>query len=276
MVAVNVMNLAWCALILLKTRITTPDPDSAYRRWMRVMGVLFTLVAAYRSVFVCKYSTQAAWFDSVANSSLLIRSFALLAEVSFSGQIALAMMRASRDLALVPRGTTARLYIERAPYVLWGSIILAQVFATTGVITKSELSFAIEETLWSVGFTAVLPLAILQYRRVSPLEDGAGRLRLLRSFTRINLFWCVVYCLWGVCINLPLVVWPAAIEQLRTGLPPVQTGLGAVRNAFFVVHATQAWKDWGFGFLFWHSSYFSLCIWISLSMMRAPRALAPR
>lgn len=277
MVLINMMNLAVCAAVLRRTRSPTPDPDFAYRRWMRVMGALFTAVGAYRSVFVCKYISQAAWFDSAANSALLIRGFALFAEVSFSGQIALAMLRVNRDLDLVPKGAAsgfARLFIGRAPYVLWGAIVLAQVFATGGVITKSELSFAIEETLWSVGFVTALPLAILQYRRASSHEEGSGRLRLIRSFTRINLFWCAVYCLWGVCINLPLVVWPAALEQLRTGMPPIQHGLGAIWKAFFVVHESKAWGDWGLGFLFWHSSYFSLCVWISISMMRAPRALA--
>jgi hypothetical protein len=29
--------------------------------------------------------------------------------------------------------------------------------------------------------------------------------------------------------------------------------------------------DWGWGFLLWHSAYFSICVWISLYLMQAPR-----
>ena len=57
-----------------------------------------TLVAAYRAVFVSQYDPQLAWFDSIANSSLLIRIFAAAAELSFSGLIALAMLKFNSSL----------------------------------------------------------------------------------------------------------------------------------------------------------------------------------
>jgi hypothetical protein len=277
MVLINVMNLIACAWVFARTRGSSADPDWSYRRWMRVMGVVFTVVGAYRSVFVCKYITRMAWFPSLANSSLLIRGLAVLAEVSFSGQIALAMARVNRDLSMNPaEGASlwSRLFIEKAPYFLWSSIALAQIFATAGVITKSELSFAIEETLWSAGFLSVLPLAVMQLRRVSALGDSSGRFDLVRTFTRVNLFWCAVYCTWGLTWSLPFLIWPAALAQVRAGLPPVQYGLPAVEEAFTVVHASKAWSDWGFGFLFWHSAYFSLCVWISIFLMNGPRVRA--
>jgi hypothetical protein len=88
----------------------------------------------------------------------------------------------------------------------------------------------------------------------------------------VSLFWCVVYCAYGLLLSLPFFIWPSAIAQMRTGLPPLQFGLPAVVEAFTVVHASKAWGDWGFGFLFWHSAYFSLCVWISIFMMNGPRA----
>jgi hypothetical protein len=237
---------------------------------MRIMGVTFTLVGAYRSVFVSRYSTQMAWFDTLANSSLLIRGFALFAEVAFSGQFALALIRANRDLALDPAAPVARLFARRAPHILWSCIILAQVFATTGVITKSELAFAIEETLWSIGFLTVLPLAILQLRRASAMRDS-GRVQPIGRFALLNVLWCTAYCIFGICLNLPT-AWGAALHQIRTGIPEIRHGLSAVRDALLVVHESKAWGDWGFGFLFWHSSYFSVCVWLSLFLMTAPRA----
>lgn len=264
MVLINAVNLMLCARILLRTAGSVEDPDWKYRKWMRILGVTFTIVGAYRSVFVSRYSTQMAWFDTLANSSLLIRGLALFAEVSFSGQFALALIRANRDLSIERR------FARRAPYVLWGCIIFAQVFATTGVITKSELAFAIEETLWSIGFLTVLPLAILQLRRASAMRDS-GRVDPIRRFAVVTVLWCVVYCIFGICLNLPT-AWAAAVHQLRTGVPEIRHGLSAVRDALLIVHESKAWGDWGSGFLLWHSSYFSLCVWLSLFLMSAPRA----
>ena len=135
MVLINAMNVMLCVRIVRRTAGSVDDPDGRYRTWMRILGATFTIVGAYRSVFVCRYSTQMAWFDTLANSSLLIRCFALFAEVSFSGLFALALIQANRDLAIEPAAPRARRFARRAPYVLWGCISFAQVFATTGLIT---------------------------------------------------------------------------------------------------------------------------------------------
>jgi hypothetical protein len=276
MVLINALNLIVCARVFMRTRASAGDPDARYRGRMRVMGVIFTLVAAYRSVFVCMYYSRMGWFDSLANGPLLIRLLALFAEVSFAGQFALSMIRVNRDLAMSPAeggSTLSRFFIQRAPYCLWTCICLAQICATTGVITRSLFALAVEETLWSIGFLSVLPLAFMQWRRASAVQDRSGRFALVRIFTRVNLLWCAVYCTYGVIFALPLSIWPSAVAQMRTGLPPLELGLSAVKGAFKVLHASQAWGDWGFGFLFWHSSYFSICVWISIFMMNAPRRL---
>jgi hypothetical protein len=270
MVLISAVNLMLCVRVVLRTAGSVDAPDWKYRKWMRIMGVTFTIVGAYRSVFVARYSTQMAWFDTLANSSLLIRGFALFAEVSFSGQFALALIHANRDLAMESAAPMTRRFARRAPYVLWGCIILAQVFATTGVITRSELSFAIEETLWSIGFLTVLPLAVLQLRRASAMRDS-GRLDPIRRFALVTILWCAAYCIFGICLDLPT-VWGAALHQIRTGIPEIRHGLSAVRDALLIVHESKAWGDWGFGFLFWHSSYFSVCVWLSVFLMTAPRA----
>ena len=55
-----------------------------------------------------------------------------------------------------------------------------------------------------------------------------------------------------------------AIEQIKTGL-------GAVADAFSVVNVTHSYEDWEFGFVIWHSCYLTVCVWIALFLMRAPR-----
>ena len=173
------------------------------------MGLIFTLVAAYRAVFVSRYMTQMAWFDSIANSSLLIRIFAIAAELSFSGLIALVMLQVNKDLPDTSREDAHgfRSFItEKSPYILIISIFLAQFFATSGLIMKSKLLFAIEETLWTLGFLSVLPLALMQLRRVYGIKDKevAKHLRMLRMSTVVVAAWCVFYCSYGIFYHLRL------------------------------------------------------------------------
>ena len=243
------------------------------------MGVIFTLVAAYRAIFVSRYITQLAWFDSTANSSLLIRLFAVAAELSFAGLIALAMLRVNRDVpdaGAANAGKFNSFMTTKSPYVLMICIFLAQFFATSGLISKNKALFAIEETLWTVGFLAVLPLAILQLRRVFAIkeETAVAQLRVVRKSTILIAAWCLFYCCYGLFYHLPLESWAGAIEQMETGLPALKTGASAITDAFLIVNESKAYGDWGFGFLLWHSAYFSICVWIALFLMQAPRRIS--
>ena len=92
-VIINAINLIICVIVYRRSLNQSGGGDTTYLKRMRIMGLIFTLVAAYRAVFVSRYFTQMAWFDSIANSSLLIRIFAIAAELSFSGLFALVMLR---------------------------------------------------------------------------------------------------------------------------------------------------------------------------------------
>jgi hypothetical protein len=274
MVFINVIQVT-IGIHLYRQSLNQNDAQDAYVKWMRVMGLVFALVACYRAVFVSRYLYQYAWFDTVLNSSLLIRMFAMCAEMSFSGLIAFTMLRFNRDIPdeSPSINVVARFFKTRAPYVLIACIFIAQFFATTGLITKSRLAFAIEESLWSVGFFAILPLAFIQARRIFVRQRDANmkNLSMLKGFAIINLGWGVIYCTYGLVYHLPTEYWAVAFEQLETGVPELKTGMGAVSDAFHLVNVTHNYKDWGFGFMLWHSAYFSVCVWIALFLMRAPR-----
>jgi hypothetical protein len=275
MVIINVFNVALCAHYYRQS-VAAPDGQSVYLKRMRIMGLIFTLVALYRSIFVSRYLYQYGWFDTVANSSLLIRMFAWAAELSFSGLIALAMLRFSADM---PDDSNSNRfiskYVTKGPYVLIACIFTAQFFATGGLIAKSRMSFAIEETLWSLGFLSILPLAVIQFRQAFASEHDAPSpgLSMLRTFSVVNLSWCVIYCSYGLTYHLPTEYWASALHQLETGIPEIKTGISAIVDALTIVNVTHNYSDWGFGFVLWHSAYFSVCVWLVIFLMRGPRKL---
>jgi len=277
MVSINIVNSVICVVIYKRSLSQKDEKNLTYRKRMRIMGVIFTLVALYRSIFVSKYSSQLAWFNSIANSSLLIRSIATVAELSFSGLIALAMLQFNKYLPSTDdsRNNKFKSFVTtKSPYILVASIFVAQFFDTSCVITKFELLGAISETFWSIGFLAILPLAIMQVHLAFSIKDKAviERLRKVRDATIIIAAWCVIYCIYGLFFHLPG-LWTSAINQLETGVPPIKTGPSAVRDAFMIVHVTREYSDWGFNFLLWHSAYFTLLVWISLFLMQAPRPM---
>lgn len=249
--------------------------DLKYQKAMLAMGIIFTLVGAYRTVFVSEYGPQQAWFNTIANSSLIIRILAIFAEISFAGLIAYAMLKFNEYVppSKQVKSNKFRQFIEtKSPYMLITCIFIAQFFATTAVITKFELLFTIEETLWSIGFLSILPLAIIQLKRILSIKDPdeIKRLRLLKYSAIIITVWTIVYCAYGLLYHLPS-MWIEEINRWQTGYPSIQTGGEAIINALTVITVTRQYSDWGFGFFLWHSTYFSVCVWISLFLMQAPR-----
>ena len=281
MVAVNIINVIVCLTIFRRTTRSAggfSNITDQYQKHMLIMGLIFTMVGAYRAVFVSRYLYQFAWFDVLANSSLLIRFFAIFAELSFAGLFAYAMLRFSKDLASNNHTNPALNFIEsRSPYLLFFCIFTAQFFATIATINKNNTLFAIEETLWTVGFLLILPLAFIQLRRALSIKAEAEkqRIRMLLTSSKVIFAWCIGYCSYGVFFHLPMDFFSDTANStmaVTTTVPVAQAGLAAVRDAFFVVNESKEFGDWGFGFLFWHSSYFSICVWLAIFLMRAPRA----
>ncbi|MEH6607613.1 MAG: hypothetical protein V7711_18690 [Pseudomonadales bacterium] len=285
MVVLNTVSLIVCLTIFNRARNTAggfsniADP---YQKRMLVMGLVFTLVGAYRSVFVSRYLFQFAWFDVLANSSLLIRFFAIFAELSFAGLFAYAMLRLNKDIPGRTQSNPALNFIgTKSPYLLIACIFAAQFFATTATVNKNNTLFAIEETLWTVGFVCILPLAFVQFRRALRISDAEEKLRhkMLITSSKVIFSWCAVYCSYGIFFHLPLEFWSdnatSVSNAVGSAIPVAQAGMAGVSDAFFVVNETKEYSDWGFGFLFWHSSYFSVCVWLAIFLMRAPRAIKP-
>ena len=281
MVAVNIINVIVCLTIFRRTNRSAggfSNITDQYQKHMLIMGLIFTMVGAYRAVFVSRYLYQFAWFDVLANSSLLIRFFAIFAELSFAGLFAYAMLRFSKDLASNNHTNPALNFIEsRSPYLLFFCIFTAQFFATIATINKNNTLFAIEETLWTAGFLLILPLAFIQLRRALSIKAEAEkkRIKMLLTSSKVIFAWCIGYCSYGVFFHLPMDFFSDTANStmaLTTAVPVAQAGLAAVWDAFFIVNESKEFGDWGFGFLFWHSSYFSICVWLAIFLMRAPRA----
>lgn len=276
MVCINAVSFAVGLFIFRYSAGLQANEQSLYLRRMRVLGLIFVTVALYRSIFVSSYLEQLAWFNSVANSSLLIRGFAFFAELSFAGLFALSLLQLNKELPETGTSTVNGSALDLGPYILFGSIFIAQFFATTALITKYEVLFAIEETLWGIAFLAIFPLAIIQLKRVFSASATLPRerLKMYRALTVMTTVFCALYCSYSLFYHLPIEYWPHIIRDLQSGNVVFNSGSSAIKDALLVVNETKDFQRWGgTGFLIWHSGYFSICVWMALFLMSAPRLL---
>ena len=280
LVAINAINLIICIFLFIRSRRDHNPEGARYRGMMRTLGLVFIVVAFYRSIFVSSYLEQLAWFNSLLNSSLLIRGLAISAELSFAGLITKSLLRMNED---VPELATTKnkftLFLQtRTPIMLFFCILAANIFATSATITKIDLLFAIEETLWGLAFLAIVPMLIMSMSRLFSYRNTAAwvDLRQFRVLTIILAIFAIGYSFYSLFYHLPIEYWPSALAQLhmQNPVPAFKFGLQAIHDAFFIVHETKDLSAWGgIGFLIWDTGYFSICGWMVLFLMTGPRRL---
>jgi len=256
MVCVGAINLAiaWTIFArIMRHRATTKWPV-----FPLILGVLFVTVACYRTVFVSSYPNRLAWFDTMFNSPLVIRSLALFAEISFISLIAWVLRR------MPPIEDAPVLNI--APLFSVGCIATAQFFAFGGLITQFNWLFAVEESLWALAFIAITPVVVVRLRRHQP-DD-----RRHRAFLIMMAVWCFGYLAFQLGYALPFEYYTHLTDGLRSIV-----FADALHQAVFNFTATHDFSTWGgAGFFIWHSGYFSLCSWMVIYSMTVPLASQAR
>jgi len=284
MATIGVINMVLGIVIFNKSKKAEVTTEGNYQKRMRILGIIFISVALYRSFFISQYLTQLAWFDTIFNSSVIIRFFACFAEVSFILLIMYSYQQISREIPDPYEGTTGKAvkFMEKYfPFYAFLCIFTAQFFANTALVTKFKALFAIEETLWGVAFLFILPVSLIHLKRVYSYKDNESKkeLKLYRIFTPVLAIFTVGYTAYSLCYHLPFEYWPYAVDQFKDGAvnPVIRLGWAAVKDAFFNVNVTRDYNTWGgIGFMIWYTGYFSLCVWMVLVMMFAPRKLSSK
>ena len=252
----------------LKAKKLEPE-NKKYFLVTRTLGIIFVSVAMYRTVFVSNYPDRLAWFDTIFNSPLVIRSLALFAELSFIGIITIILLKLNRDIKNINVGENIkeRSFLEKMPFVAAACLILAQFFAYAGLIGQSLTMFAIEETLWAVGFLSITPLVLTRLKELKPYKEIAKRYRV---FLTILAVWCFGYLSFQCFFALPFMHYAEIASDIGKSFPS-----DALQTALFDFTATRDFSTWGgIGFFIWHSGYFTICAWMVLYFMTAPRVIS--
>jgi hypothetical protein len=262
MVSIGLINLIIALVLFFRSfKWKAAEPNNArYFRRLRTGGLVFITVALYRSVFVAKYDGHLAWWDTIFNSPFIIRCLAACAEMAFISMIGAILVKMCRECEHANDDRPLNAFITNLPYIAIVSIFLAQFGAFTTLIAQYPIAGAIEESLWALAFICVAIVVIVGWAHHKQLSRG------FKPFLVIMTIWCVGYLAFQCGYALPFMYF-ADLNQAGVGF-----SWPALQEAIFSYTQTRDFGTWGgLGFFIWHSGYFSICSWMTLVFMSAPR-----
>ncbi len=251
--AVSAINLLawWRSAAVLARRSATLSAD-AYdsRRVQLLLSAGFVLGCAFRSALPVYDVPRLCLFDTWFSSALVGRSVATFAELCFAAQWAL-LLHEYAHAAGSRMGKAAAAAIVPL-------LVIAETFSWRSVLTTSNLGHVIEESLW--GVCGVLLAASLA--AILPRCDRTQR-PLLGT-------WCVAsagYAAYMFLVDVPM-YWTRWVADEANGRVYLSLADG-LRDASQRWVVSHQWADWQ-SEVVWMALYFSVGVWVSLSLIHAP------
>jgi hypothetical protein len=252
--AISIANItAWFFLAsgMRRRRALREQILYSTRGWQTLFAALFVGGCAFRSFLPRVEALRFCLYDSWISSATIGRSVATIAELAFVAQWSLVIKEWCRAAGSPLGVLVSRLFLPL--------IAVAEMFSWYSTLTTNFLGSVFEESLWAA--TAALVMAILTGLW---LRTGDTRQRYLGTILTLN----VVYVLFMCTVDVPMYLrrWRADQAAGRRYLT-VGQGWRDARSRRIVTHR---WVDWREE-VPWMSLYFSGGVWLSLTLMRAPR-----
>jgi len=257
--AISVVNLvAWLIVARRTARQHTPLERGLRNvlRWQIALSLVFASGCAFRSFLPGSEGQRICLSDSALSSVLVTRSVATLAELSLVAQWVLVLGTWVRD-----RGASALRWI---PWVLLPLIAVAEVFSWYTTLTANHFGSVVEESLWALA--ALLVLAVLLGLRAR----SQGPQRRLHSVAAML---TAAYVAFMVLVDVPMYFTRWRAEQASGVATP--NALAVLVDSRIRSVVTFRWEDWR-AEIPWMTLYFSVGVWVSIALIRAPLLRAGR
>ena len=250
--AIAVVNVAAWALSAAAVKrdqaAMSAESYIACRRQL-VLSAIYVFGCAFRSALPVYDIPRLCLFNDWLSSVVVGRSVATVAELSFVCQWALMFSQDAR--------ATGWSRAKTVPLAIVPLIAIAEVCSWYSVITTSNAGHVIEETLWGISAALVVIGMVLVRARWT----GARR--------RMLIAWCVfgaayVAFMFGHDVPMYWSRWISDQERGRHYLSIAQ-GLTDVSHHRVVSYRWQDWKSE----IAWMSLYFSVAVWVSISLVLA-------
>jgi hypothetical protein len=248
---ISVVNIiAW----LLIARREKVDEDPALRRerlWQVALSALFVFGCAFRSFLPRAEGQRFCLVDSWWSNAFLGRSVATVAELSLVAQWTLFLGHWTKAL-----GARFGYAVTR---VLLPAIAFAEVCSWYTAVTTDFRGSVIEETTWAVtaGLMTLTMIWLWWQRR-----------EVRRPFLGATIILVTAYVMFMATVDVPM--YRSRVRADTAANKTFLTVGEGTRDSLVRLVVTRRWEDWREE-MPWMSLYFSAGVWISLSLIRAPR-----
>jgi hypothetical protein len=248
--AINIVAWSLAAVALNRRHAVLPADVYRMRRLQLLLSAIYVFGCAFRSALPVYDVPRICLFNSWLSNVIVGRSVATLAELCFVGQWALLLRETSRATGN-PVGNAVSL-------ALVPLIAIAEICSWYSVLTTSNLGHVAEESIWG------LAVALLVASVVAILPNCTASRR------PVLVAWCVAgvaYVVYMFSVDVPM-YWSRWIADEAGG----RHYMSIVKGVFDVSHrriVSYRWADWK-NEVAWMSLYFSVAVWISISLIHAP------
>jgi hypothetical protein len=253
--ALNIVAWSLSAVALSRKQAMVPAELYTARRLQLLLSAVYVFGCAFRSVFPVYDVPRICLFDTWVSSVIVGRSVATLAELCFVAQWALMLRETARA-----QGNTFGKVVSLALVPL---IAIAETCSWYSVLTTSNLGHVAEESIWGV----CAALLVVSVAMILPRSPATRRPAVFA--------WCVAgmaYVAYMFLVDVPM-YWSRWLADEAGG----RQYMGIAQGLFDVAHrrvVSYRWQDWKHEIV-WMSLYFSVAVWISISLIRAPAPGAP-
>jgi hypothetical protein len=224
--------------------------DRRFRQAQLILSAGYVLGCAFRSIVPVYDVPRLALHDTWISSAFVGRSVATVAELCFAGQWALILHE-------LGRATRSR-FVSSLPVLVMFLIGVAEACSWYSVLTTTNFGHVIEQSLWGACAVLIVTAVALVLAYHAELRRPA------------LIAWCAAgtaYVTYMFLVDVPRYWrrWVAdqAAHHVYLGLAD------GVSDAFHRRIVSYRWEDWQ-GEVVWMTLYFSVAVWISISLIFAP------
>lgn len=117
---------------------------------MKYLAGPFVLQCAWRSFMPCMYGARVVFFDTIWNSIAIARTFATIGEVTWTMQVAYALIFSNEQIFKNLKQESSKL-VNFISYMGVALIVLAEFNSDYGVITRNYFYSTMEVVLWTTA-----------------------------------------------------------------------------------------------------------------------------
>jgi hypothetical protein len=251
---VGVVNIcAWhrTAQRVMRESASAEAPVSRFQRRQLLLSAVFVFGCAFRSLLPRADVQRLGLIDIWLSSVLVGRSVATAAELCFMAQLALLLHSAAKAVG-------SRFGVAFS-WVLVPLIAVAEICSWSAVLTTCYLGNVAEESIWALSAALLLVACAIVWWRCRAVRG---------PFLAAALVLGIVYVAFMCAVDIPMYVtrWQAD----EAGGRPYLTLSQGLHDAWSRRVVSYSWADWR-AEVPWMTLYFSVCVWWSLALVRAPR-----